>query len=229
MKAHLTRMLQNFHGQTYHRQVEQQLRALEIHNAQLERTLREKDREIDQLRHQIANCEVRLKELKGTDELTGLANRHVVKEHFTHSLKRAVRLGYSLSLMLVDIDHLSEINLRFGNDVGDSVLTEVAKILRTSVREIDMTGRWGGEELLAVLHETDADGVAVVAERVRRRIASIDMKDPRLGKQIKVTATLSVASYPQHSSEPQALLEAVGDALLVAKEKGGNQVIIADR
>lgn len=229
MKAHLTRMLQGFHGQAYHRQVEQQVRKLEAHNGQLERSLREKDREIDQLRNQIANCEARLQELKGTDELTGLANRHVVKEHLTNSLKRAVRLGYSLSLMLIDIDHLNDINLRYGNEVGDSVLVEVGKILRSSVREIDMVGRWGGEELVAVLHETDADGAAVVAERVRRRVAAIEVKDPRTSKSITITASLAVASFPQHSSEPQHLLEAVGDAILVAKDRGCNMVVVADR
>ena len=229
MKAHFTRMLQNFHGQTHHRQSEQQVRKLQSHNVQLERTVREKEREIDQLRHQLANYEARLQELMGTDELTGLPNRHVFKEHLTHSLKRAVRLGYSLSLMLVDVDHLRDFNLRYGHEVGDSVLVEIAKILKSSVREIDMPARWGGEELVAVLHETDAEGASVVAERVRRRVAMLEVKDARTGKPIKITATLAVASYPQHSSEPQSLLEAVGDALLVAKDKGCNVVSVADR
>jgi diguanylate cyclase len=229
MKAQFTRMLQNFHGQTHHRQVEQQVRKLQGHNVQLERTVREREREIDQLRHQLANYEARLQELMGTDELTGLPNRHIFKEHLTHSLKRAVRLGYSLSLMLVDVDHLRDINLRYGHEVGDSVLIEIAKILRSSVREIDMPARWGGEELVAVLHETDAEGASVVAERVRRRVGLLEVKDPRTGKPIKISATLAVASYPQHSSEPQSLLEAVGDALIVAKDKGCNVVIVADR
>ncbi len=228
MKAHLTRMLETFHGQSFHRQTEQQLKSLQLHSSQLERTIREKDREIDQLRHQIASYQARLQELMGTDELTGLPNRHVFKEHFTHSLKRAVRLGYSLSLMLVDVDHLRDINLRYGHEVGDSVLVEIAKILRSSVREIDVPARWGGEELVAVLHETDAEGAAVVAERVRRRVAMLEVADSRSGKPIKITATIAVASYPQHSSEPQALLEAVGDALNIAKDKGCNVVVIAD-
>jgi diguanylate cyclase len=229
MKAQFTRMLQNFHGQAHHRQAEQQLRKLQSHNVQLERAVREKEREIDQLRHQIASYEAKLQELMGTDELTGLPNRHVFKEHLTHSLKRAVRLGYSLSIMLVDVDHLRDINLRYGHEVGDAVLVEIAKIIKSSVREIDMPARWGGEELVAVLHETDAEGAAVVAERVRRRVATLEVKDTRTGKPIKITSTLAVASYPQHSSEPQSLLEAVGDALIVAKDKGCNVVVVADR
>jgi diguanylate cyclase len=156
-------MLQQFHGQTRYRQTEACLRKLQSQNLHLERLLKEKDREVDQLKNQILNYEARLQELMGTDELTGLPNRHVFKEHLTHSLKRAVRLGYSLSLMLIDIDHLREINLKHGHEIGDKVLIEVANVLRTSVREIDMPARWGGEELVAVLHETDADGAAVVA------------------------------------------------------------------
>src|SRR5688572_32893394 len=116
MKAHLTQMLASLHGHSQHRQVEAQVRKLQGHNLQLERLLKEKDRELDRLKHQLANAEARLQELKGTDELTGLPNRHIFKEHLTHSLKRAVRLGYSLSLLLIDIDHLREINLRHGHE-----------------------------------------------------------------------------------------------------------------
>ncbi len=229
MKAHLTQMLQHLHSHQSHRQVEAQVRKLQSHTVQLERLVREKDREIDQLRHQIANYEARLQELMGMDELTGLPNRHVFKEHLTHSLKRAVRLGYSLSLMLIDIDHLREINLRYGQDVGDKVLIEVAKILKTSVREIDMPARWAGEELVAVLHETDADGAAIVAERVRNRIAQLEIKDKRSPNGIKVTATLSLSSYPRHSNDPEALLEAACEALICAKDQGCNRIIVASR
>jgi len=229
MKAQFTQMLQSFHGQTSHRQLESQMRKLQVQTSQLERTLREKDREIDRLRHQLSNSEARLQELMGTDVLTCLPNRHVFKEHLTHSLKRALRLGYSLSLMLIDIDHLRDINLRYGHEVGDTVLIEVAKILKSSVREIDMPARWGGEELVAVLHETDAEGASVVAERVRRRVSMLEVADPRSKKPIKVTATLAVSSYPTHSNEPQGLLESACEALIQAKDKGCNTVLIAGR
>jgi diguanylate cyclase len=228
MKARISQMLQHIHGPSRH-QADVHMNKPQSPNTiqALERELREKDREIDQLRHALANTEARLQELIGTDVLTALPNRHVFKEHFTHSLKRALRLGYSLSFMIVDIDHLRDINLRYGHEIGDSVLVEVAKILKSSVREIDMPARWGGEELVAVLHETDSEGASAVAERVRRRVAMIDVKDPRTGKQVNVTASLAVASYPKHSSDPQSLLEAASEALIVAKEQGGNRVVIA--
>jgi diguanylate cyclase (GGDEF)-like protein len=229
MKAHFTQMLQQFHGHARNRQAEAQIRKLQGQNLHLERLLKEKERELDQLKNQITNYEARLQEAMGTDELTGLPNRHVFKEHLTHSLKRAVRLGYSLSLMIIDIDHLREINLRYGHEVGDLVLIEVAKVLRTSVREIDMPARWGGEELVAVLHETDGEGAQVVAERVRSKIAMLEVKDPASGKPVRVTATLALASYPKHSNDPQALLECVCEALITAKDKGTNSVIVAAR
>lgn len=229
MKARITQMLQHINGPSRHQRVDSTVKNFQGTNQQLERVLREKDREIDRLRHALANSEAKLQELIGTDVLTGLPNRHVFKEHFTHSLKRALRLGYSLSLMLVDIDHLRDINLRYGHEVGDSVLIEVAKILKSSVREIDVPARWGGEELVAVLHETDTEGAAAVAERVRRRVAMLEVKDPRSGKLINLTASLAVASYPKHSSEPQSLLEVACEALMTAKEKGGNIVVVADR
>lgn len=228
MKARITQMLQHIHGPSRHQSDVHMNKPQGPNNIQqLERLVREKDREIDRLRHALANTEARLQELIGTDVLTELPNRHVFKEHFTHSLKRALRLGYSLSFMIVDIDHLRDINLRYGHEIGDSVLVEVAKILKSSVREIDMPARWGGEELVAVLHETDSEGASAVAERVRRRVAMIDVRDPRSGKQVNVTASLAVASYPKHSSDPQSLLEAASEALIVAKEQGGNRVVIA--
>jgi diguanylate cyclase len=227
MKAHLTQMLQSFHGTSRNRQVEGQLRKMQGQIVQLERSIKEKEREIDRLRHQLSNSDARLQELMGTDVLTNLPNRHIFKEHLTHSMKRALRLGYSLSLMLIDIDHLRDINLRYGHEVGDEVLIEVGKILKSSVREIDMPARWGGEELVTVLHETDAEGAMVVAERVRRRISMLEVKDPKTGKPIKITATLAVASYPQHSNDPQGLLEAACEALIEAKDKGCNNVLTA--
>ena len=118
MKARIQEMLQTFHsnGQAAHRPADPAQGARRTAGATgqpvpYEKLLREKDREIDRLRHQLANAEARLQELMGQDVLTSLPNRHVFKEHLTHSLKRALRLGYSLSLMLIDIDHLREINL----------------------------------------------------------------------------------------------------------------------
>lgn len=229
MKARITQMLQHIHGgaSQHNRQAEWQMHKSQTESIDYEKLLREKDREIDRLRHELSNTQARLQEMMGSDLLTQLPNRHAFKDHLTHSLKRAIRLGYSLSLMLIDIDCLREINVKHGHEIGDEVLIEVSKILKTSVREIDMPARWGGEELVAVLHETDMEGAATVAERVRRRVAMLEIKDPRTGKLISLTASLAVAAYPKHSCDPQGLLEAACDAMAEAKEKGGNVVVVA--
>jgi diguanylate cyclase (GGDEF)-like protein len=227
MKGHLSQMLQQFHGQAHRRGSENQVRALQTQTQNLERTLREKEREIDQLKHQIANYEARLQELAGRDALTGLPNRHLFKEHLTHSLKRAVRLGYSLSLLLLDIDHLKEVNLKHGFEMGDEVLSEVAKALQSSVREIDMPARWGGEELVAVLHETDGEGALLVAERIRSRVQALNIVDTKSSKRIPVSVTLAVVSYPRHGNQPAELLDSALEALVQAKQNGGNLVVVA--
>ena len=214
-------MLQNIQGAQHNRPADCQMHNKpQTASVDYEKLLREKDREIDRLRHELSNTQARLQEMIGSDLLTQLPNRHAFKEHLTHSLKRAVRLGYSLSLMLIDIDCLRDVNLRYGHEVGDMVLVEVSKILRNSVREIDMPARWGGEELVAVLHETDT-------ERVRRKVAMLEIKDPRSGKIINLTASLAVSSYPKHSCDPHGLLEAACEAMIEAKDKGGNSVVVA--
>lgn len=227
MKARITQMLQHIHGGQQRQADWQMHKNQNVQPVDYEKLLREKEREIDRLRHELSNTQARLQEMMGSDLLTQLPNRHAFKEHLTHSLKRAVRLGYSLSLMLIDLDCLRDVNLRYGHEVGDTVLVEVSKILRNSVREIDMPARWGGEELVAVLHETDSEGAATVAERVRRKVAMLEIKDPRSGKLISLTASLSVASAPKHSCDPHGLLEAACEAMIEAKEKGGNVVVIA--
>ncbi|MBX9570475.1 MAG: GGDEF domain-containing protein [Candidatus Obscuribacterales bacterium] len=230
MKARITQMLQHIHGganQHNRQQQDWQMHKNQTPSVDYEKLLREKDREIDRLRHELSNTQARLQEMMGSDLLTQLPNRHAFKDHLTHSLKRAVRLGYSLSLMLIDIDCLREINVKYGHEIGDEVLIEVSKILKNSVREIDMPARWGGEELVAVLHETDLEGAATVAERVRRKVAMLEIKDPRTGKLISLTASLAVAAYPKHSCDPQGLLEAACDGMIEAKAKGGNVVVVA--
>ena len=162
------------------------------------------------------------------DILTGLPNRYVFKEHLSDSLKRAIRVGYSLSILFIDIDNLNEINLKYGFEVGDNILIEIAKIVKASVREIDLPARWGGEELVVVLHETDTDGASYVAERIRKNIASLEVKESKNNTIVKVSASIAVSSCPQHSNEVSHLIEITGQALLKAKEAGGNIVVIAN-
>jgi diguanylate cyclase len=227
MKAHLAHVLETIHGQSRNRQNEVHLRTLQSENLQLQRVLREKETEITQLSCKIENLEAQLQEMMAIDSLTGLPNRQSFRQHLLHSVKRALRLGYSLSLLVLDVDHLQEINNNHGYETGNLILTKIAEILRNSVREVDMAGRWDGEELVAVLHETDADGAAMVAERIRKRVLSLGVRDPKSGQPVSVSVSLAVAGYLPHNGEAHDLIENAFQSLTAAKTKGCNCVVIA--
>ena len=227
MKAHLTHVLETIHGQSRNRQNEVHVRTLQSENLQLQRSLQGKETEIAELHCKISDLEIQLQEMTGVDGLTGLPNRQSFKQHLMHSVKRALRLGYSLSLLILDVDHLQEISDNHGHEVSNIILVKIAKILRHSVREVDMAARWNGDELIAVLHETDAEGAVMVAERIRKKAAALDVVDPKSGKPVKVSVSLAVAGYLPHSGESHDLIENVCQALVIAKTKGCNRVVVA--
>jgi diguanylate cyclase (GGDEF)-like protein len=159
------------------------------------------------------------------DGLTGLANRRSCEETLNAELARSDRFPGPLALVITDLDDFKEVNDRFGHQAGDVVLREFAALLRESVRDIDLAGRWGGEEFLLVLPGTDLEGAAHVADRVRRALAgrivlSVD------GEPISVTASFGVAAHPEAQSA-SALFAAADAALYEAKRTGKNRVSVA--
>jgi diguanylate cyclase (GGDEF)-like protein len=229
MKAQLSQVIQQLYEQVRLKKVEVLFKTLQAQNVKLVQALEERDDKIQALQVQIANYQARLKELQRTDELTDLSNQYNFREDLLRALKCAVRLGYSLSLMLIDIDQLREINTRYGTEIGDKVLTEVAKILRNSVREIDVPARWSGHELAAILHETDATGASAVAERVRKRICMLELSDPKTSRLIKISASIALSTYPKHGNTPESLLEYAQEAMREVKNQGKNSFIVAAR
>jgi two-component system, cell cycle response regulator len=159
------------------------------------------------------------------DGLTGLANRRSCEETLNAELARSERFPGPLALVITDLDDFKEVNDRYGHQAGDVVLREFATLLRESVRDIDLAGRWGGEEFLLVLPGTDLEGAAHVADRVRRALAgqivlSVD------GEPISVTASFGVAAHPEAQSA-SALFAAADAALYEAKRTGKNRVSVA--
>jgi diguanylate cyclase (GGDEF)-like protein len=159
------------------------------------------------------------------DGLTGLANRRSCEETLNAELARAERFPGPLALIVADLDDFKDVNDRFGHQAGDVVLREFASLLRDGVRDIDLAGRWGGEEFLLLLPGTDLEGAVHVADRVRRALAgrivlSVD------GEPIPVTASFGVAAYPQ-APTASALFAAADGALYEAKRTGKNRVSVA--
>jgi diguanylate cyclase (GGDEF)-like protein len=159
-----------------------------------------------------------------TDGLTGLPNRRAVEDSLKRMAAYADRTRTSLGLVLFDLDHFKQINDLYGHEKGDEVLAAVGVALATHVRESDFGGRFGGEEFVALLPDTDRDGAAAIAERIRAAIAQIEVT----GVSRPITASFGVASTPEDASEPTLLMRAADRALYLAKSRGRNRVETLD-
>jgi diguanylate cyclase (GGDEF)-like protein len=160
------------------------------------------------------------------DGLTGLANRRLCAAALEKELARAERFGEPLALVLTDIDDFKDINDRWGHPTGDEVLKAFAETLEASVREIDLAGRWGGEEFALLLPGTDLNGGHDLAERVRRKLVRRKFIAPD-GERIRVTASFGVAAFPEAPTQDQ-LVAASDGALYQAKRSGKNRVAVAE-
>jgi diguanylate cyclase (GGDEF)-like protein len=156
------------------------------------------------------------------DGLTGLANRRHAQRSLETELARAARFGGNLAVVLCDIDDFKVVNDRHGHLAGDDVLRELATVLESTVRTIDVAARWGGEEFALILPGTDAAGAAQLAERARAALADRTILTQE-GVPVRVTASFGVAAWPEHG-EGDELLRAADSALYEAKNRGKNRV-----
>jgi diguanylate cyclase (GGDEF)-like protein len=156
------------------------------------------------------------------DGLTGLANRRQCEETLADELARVERFGGSFAVVIADLDWFKDVNDRHGHPGGDIVLREVGSLLQEKLRDVDLAGRWGGEEFVLVLPGTDLAGGAEVAERIRVALAdrTILASD---GTPIPVTASFGVAATPPIRTAAE-LFGAADAALYEAKRAGKNRV-----
>jgi two-component system cell cycle response regulator len=162
------------------------------------------------------------RELARTDAMTGLANRRAVLERLEHEKAVAKRRRSSVVVVLCDVDHFKAVNDNFGHAMGDEVLRLVAGALRGAVRNVDLVGRWGGEEFLAVLPEASEAGARIVAERMRM---AIERLPPFEGGPSRVTASFGAAAWAG-DAKLETLIERADRALYRAKSRGRNRVEI---
>jgi diguanylate cyclase (GGDEF)-like protein len=160
------------------------------------------------------------------DPLTGLANRRLAEGAIDTELARAGRFDEPLALLMTDLDDFKRINDRWGHPFGDVVLREFAAALTASIREIDLAGRWGGEEFAVVLPGTDVEGGAALAERIRRTLKGRPVTAPD-GEVVDITASFGVAAYPEVQCKDD-LIAAADGALYEAKRAGKDQVARAE-
>jgi diguanylate cyclase (GGDEF)-like protein len=152
------------------------------------------------------------------DPLTGLPNRRVAEGALETELSRAGRFGDPLAMIMSDLDDFKQINDRWGHPFGDVVLREFAAALADSIRDIDLAGRWGGEEFAVVLPGTDLEGGAALAERIRANLRARALVAPD-GEPVEVTASFGVAAYPLADTRDE--LVAAADAALYDAKRGG--------
>jgi len=156
------------------------------------------------------------------DGLTGLTNRRGFEVAMRTSLEEQMRFGWTVSLVIVDVDNFKLVNDTHGHEVGDAVLRAVAGTLDEAVRATDVCARVGGEEMALILKDTDSDGARELAERLRANIEA--MRVPFGAHEIQVTASFGVATYPTEVAEWDALYGSADRALYQAKQAGRNQV-----
>jgi diguanylate cyclase (GGDEF)-like protein len=159
------------------------------------------------------------------DSLTGLANRRRLEETLRAELARAARFHDPVCVVLADLDDFKRVNDTYGHAVGDEVLKEFARALKSTVRESDLAGRWGGEEFVLVLTGTATDGGARLAERARAAIESVTIHAPN-GDPVSVTASFGVAASLGTIGIDE-LVAAADSALYQAKDGGKNRVVVS--
>jgi diguanylate cyclase (GGDEF)-like protein len=197
-----------------------QLERVALERDQLARQLAEASRRLD-----AANEQLRLLAL--SDALTGLANHRAFAEALERDLARTDRIRVPLSLVMLDVDHLSRVNETHGHQLGDAVLKAVGEIVRASVRVSDVAARIGGEEFALILPGTTREGAIVVAERVRTAMAQREFQCPT--GTFRVTVSLGIASVqgPGCRNQSQALVATADKALNTAKRAGRNRLELA--
>jgi diguanylate cyclase (GGDEF)-like protein len=174
-----------------------------------------------ELHGELAAANARLRVEAAHDTLTGLLNRGAAAEALVRELARSRRGGGTLAIVLIDLDRFKSINDGFGHAAGDAVLAESAARLRAGVREGDLVARWGGEELLAVLLDSDAVGALAVAERLRVALASQPVATP--AGPVPISASFGIATTAE-GHEANALLRCADARLYLAKQRGRDRV-----
>lgn len=159
-----------------------------------------------------------------TDDLTLLFTRAHINEELLHAMQRAQRYQQDLSLLILDLDHFKNINDSYGHTTGDQVLQLFSSIIKSHTRESDLAGRYGGEEFIIILPETDLAGAHNFAERIRKSLELAHVT--KENNQISVTVSIGAASYHErHGVNPLLLMEDADKALYQAKEQGRNRTV----
>lgn len=174
----------------------------------------------------VVSAQRKLRAMATTDSLTGLFNRRHMTYLAEKELARFQRSGHPVAFLLLDVDHFKSINDAFGHETGDRVLSRVADVIREELRAQDLVGRWGGEEFLAILPDTDATKAQASAERVRNAFLATDWK-AIIGGEADVTVSIGVSEL-RPGEDLSAAVSRADAALYRGKSSGRNLVVVND-
>jgi diguanylate cyclase len=168
----------------------------------------------------------KLKNLSRTDHLTGLYNRGYWELRLIQEFKRFERYQSPCSLIMMDIDHFKKVNDRYGHPTGDEVIRQVSRAIKEQVRDLDIAGRYGGEEFGIILTNTTGDGACVFAERLRQKIEGMLVHFD--GQDIRFTVSLGICTLDDHFKDYKEWLEKTDQGLYKSKEGGRNRYTFMD-
>ncbi|MCP8968103.1 sensor domain-containing diguanylate cyclase [Ectobacillus ponti] len=174
-------------------------------------------KDLEDKQQELLKLNAQLQILAKTDELTGLQNRRSFQESLADNIELFNRTNRPFSLLLLDVDHFKQINDTFGHSTGDFVLKQIAQVLMQSCRKIDTAARYGGEEFAMVLPDTDQDGAAAAAERVR------SMVEASCWIEMPITISIGITTMLPGDQERQ-LLSRADQGLYTSKEMGRNRI-----
>ncbi len=166
-------------------------------------------------------------ELSITDDLTKLYNSRYLNATLRREVERSKRYRTPVSLIFLDLDGFKNVNDQYGHLWGSRTLVEVGKVIAATVREIDVVSRFGGDEFTVILPQTGPEGAAIIAERIRQRIAETSFLSS-YGLQVSISASLGIASFPDHGQTKDDLLARADQAMYLVKGKGKNGVALAE-
>ncbi len=178
--------------------------------------------ELKRTRDELKKAYQELEKLANTDPLTGLANRRALFEVCEREFERAQRYYHPFSILMLDLDHFKRINDNFGHSVGDLALRITAQTIFEQLREVDLVGRFGGEEFIIILPETQIEDAIIVAQRICRTISQLSL--PVQDKTVTITVSIGVATYTNGDRNIDMIIQRADQALYKAKHKGRNRV-----
>ncbi len=185
------------------------------------------EKRLNELVEQLKLANTRLEELSTTDEMTGLNNYRYFRKHLENEVLRFGRYRIPFSLIFIDVDHFKKYNDRNGHPAGDQLLREVAKIMRSSVRNTDFPARYGGEEFAVLCPNTCPQDAYVLAERIRSTIAGAGLPHGEGQPLGHMSVSIGVSGCPDHGNTAENILELADQALYYAKSTTRDRVTIA--